>query len=340
MIPEKAKAVLSDFRSGKASTAAELAKLHGVSRSAVYRLLKQETAAASSPHQEKPAASKSDNDRPQRPEKQTEEDGEADTGFLDNLYTKAEQFANSLGLPEQAGQVKNEEPKDAKAEQAKEEQLDALMEAMMGNSPQQMSLPAGLEAALSRPMPQLPTRVSVTAMEENDRVAEARPTEAKRSELTQKIIFNIQHFGSQLEVITGSNKEQFIQSLTALSAPQLKETLAILERTRSVGNIANGFKHLFYVTGQATETATQIIGMSTSGFTQQLRAQDEEVTMIMKELAIEQWERLKIMDSPQVRLGMLFCMTLVQVDTRNKLEAHFKQTQPVPEHIAKSSTDL
>jgi hypothetical protein len=152
-------------------------------------------------------------------------------------------------------------------------------------------------------------------------------------------VFNIQHFGPQLEVITGSNREAFLQGLSALSTPQLSETLTTLERTRSVGNIANGFKHLFYVAGQATETATQFAGMTTQGFTAQLRAQDEEVTMIMKELAIEQWERLKVMDSPQVRLGMLFCMTLVQVDTRNKLDEHFKRSQ-VPEHIAKNSVDL
>ena len=152
-------------------------------------------------------------------------------------------------------------------------------------------------------------------------------------------MFNIQHFGPQLEVITGPNREAFLQTLPTLSTPELSETLTTLERTRSVGNIANGFKHLFYVAGQATETATQFAGMTTQGFTAQLKAQDEEVTMIMKELAIEQWERLKVMDSPQVRLGMLFCMTLVQVDTRNKLEAHFKRSE-VPEHIANNSVDL
>ena len=42
MLPEKVKAVLRDYRSGKASSANELAKLHSVSRSAVYRLLKKE----------------------------------------------------------------------------------------------------------------------------------------------------------------------------------------------------------------------------------------------------------------------------------------------------------
>jgi hypothetical protein len=163
---------------------------------------------------------------------------------------------------------------------------------------------------------------------------------ARRAELTQKIIFNLQHFGPQLEVITGPNREQYIQTLTSMSVPQLRETLTTLERTRSVGNIANGFKHVFFMLGQATETATQFIGMTTQGFTSQLKAQEEEVSMIMKEIAIEQWERLKVMDSPQVRLSMLFCMTLIQVDTRNKLEAHFKQSQAVPESIARNSVDL
>jgi len=330
MIADKVKAVLRDYRSGKASSASELAKLHGVSRSAVYRLLKKEDSSvekASEPHQEA--------GKPQ-------DDGE-NGSLMDNLFSKAEQFANTLGLPDAAGKVINEEVKDEKAEQEKEEKLDALMDAMMGNAPQglSISLPAGLEEAINEPITPRPRRGAFSAPPENELITprpQALP-EARRAELMQKIIFNIQHFGPQLEVITGANKEAFIQSLTAHSTSQLKETLTTLERTRSVGNIANGFKHIFYVAGQATETGTQLIGMSTRGFTEQLRAQDEEISMILKELAIEQWERLKVMDSPQVRLGMLFCLTLVQVDTRNKLEEHFKSAQ-VPESIAKNSVDL
>jgi predicted DNA-binding protein YlxM (UPF0122 family) len=322
MIPDKVKAVLRDYRSGKASSASELAKLHGVSRSAVYRLLKKEGDTPELKVTEK---------------EQTAEKPEENGTLMEDLFSKAEQFANTLGLPEQAGKVLNEEPKDAKAEQEKEEQLDALMDAMMGTPPQGLTLPAGLQEALDEPMPTRP-RTILRRMEPE---LELKPqvTEARRAEIVQKIVFNIQHFGPQLEVITGANREAFLQTLPALSTPQLSETLTTLERTRSVGNIANGFKHLFYVAGQATETATQFAGMSTQGFTAQLKAQDEEITMIMKELAIEQWERLKVIDSPQVRLGMLFCMTLVQVDTRNKLEEHFKRSQ-VPEHIAKNSVDL
>ena len=334
MVPDKVKAVLRDYRSGKANSASELAKLHNVSRSAVYRLLKKEAEAPESQAAEKPA------------QESSEANDTVNGTLMEDLFSKAEQFANTLGLPEQAGKVLNEEPKDEKAEQEKEEKLDAFMDAMMGTPPQAMTLnlPAGLEEAinLEGPMTPRPRRGAfVVAPEEHGPPPRPHPphTEAKRAEIVQKIVFNIQHFGPQLEVITGTNREAFLQGLSALSTPQLSETLTTLERTRSVGNIANGFKHLFYVAGQATETATQFAGMTTQGFTAQLRAQDEEVAMIMKELAIEQWERLKVMDSPQVRLGMLFCLTLVQVDTRNKLEAHFRRSE-VPEHIAKNSVDL
>lgn len=317
MIPDKAKAVLRDYRAGKATSATELAKLHGVSRSAVYRLLKKEVEA---PKVE--AAKVGAREQPQENES---------TSLMQDLYSKAESFANSLGLPDQAGEVKHEEVKDEKAEQEKEEQLSALMDAMMGEPPQGLSITPGLEAAINGGEPR--------QIREAVEYRQPPRVEVPRAEVTQKIIFNIQHFGPQLEVITGPNREAFIQTLAQMPLSQLKETLSILERTRSVGNIASGFKHVFYVAGQATETASQFMGMSTQGFTNQLRAQDEEVTMIMKELAIEQWERLKVMDSPQMRLGMLFCMTLIQVDTRNKLEEHFKRSN-VPDHIARSTEDL
>ena len=331
MVPDKVKAVLRDYRSGKASSASELAKLHNVSRSAVYRLLKKE---AEVPEPKVIERGQQDEKPP----------GDESGTLMEDLFSKAEQFANTLGLPEQAGKVLNEEPKDEKVEQEKEEKLDAFMDAIMGTPHQGLSfdLPQELQEAIDEPMtprPRTTLRRIVPEQQELPRPQLAQFTEARRAEIVQKIVFNLQHFGPQLEVITGSNREAFLQGLSALSTPQLSETLTTLERTRSVGNIANGFKHLFYVAGQATETATQFAGMTTQGFTAQLRAQDEEVTMIMKELAIEQWERLKVMDSPQVRLGMLFCMTLVQVDTRNKLEAHFKRSE-VPEHIAKNSVDL
>jgi len=329
MIPDKAAAVLRDYRSGKAKSASELAKLHGVSRSAVYRLISKEPSVEAKPEA-------------QRPEKQQDDDHaeEPKGGFMDSLYDKAEQFANSLGLPDDAGKISHVEPEDDKEKEEKERQLEMVMNAMLGQSSGtgELNLPKGLEEALGA-LP--PSREPIPRNEIIDTAPKAFGIgEAKKAEMKQKIIFNVQHFGPQLEIITGPNKEQFLQSLVSLGPQELKELLTTLERTRSVGNMAAGFKQVFYVASQAAEVATQVVGMRTQGFSQQLRQQDEEITMIMKELAIEQWERLRAMDSPQARLGLLFCATLVQTDARNRLQEHVQRAEQVPQGIAQSTADL
>ena len=252
---------------------------------------------------------------------------------------KADQFANTLGLPDDAGKISHVEPEDEKEKEEKERQLEMVMDAMLGNGgTAELKLPKGLEEALGGPLPSAARREHEP--DEPPPASRFGLSEAKKAELTQKIIFNVQHFGQQLEIITGPNKEAFIQTLTSLTPPQLKDLLTTLERTRSVGNMAAGFKQVFFVASQGAEVATQLLGMRTEGFSQQLKQQDEEITMIMKELAIEQWERLKAMDSPQARLGLLFCATLIQTDTRNRLADHMRAQQTVPPSMMANTTDL
>jgi hypothetical protein len=336
MVPDKVKAVLRDFRSGKASSASELAKLHGVSRSAVYRLLKKE--AEVSPEQLSEV-------KAQTAEKQESSEENTDSGTLmEDLFSKAEQFANTLGLPEQGGKVLNEEPKDEQAEHEKEEKLDAFMSAIMGEAPQglTLNLPPGLEEAISGDGPMTPRpRTSLRRIEPENELLQQRPqvtSEAKRAEITQRIVFNIQHFGPQLEVITGSNREAFLQGLSALSTPQLSETLTTLERTRSVGTISAGFKQVFYIAAQGVEVTSGLVGVKSNGFVAQLQQQDEEIGMCMKEIALNEWERLKNLDSPQVRLGMLFCLTLAQTHTRNEMLSY--RDAPVNPELSKANEDL
>jgi hypothetical protein len=52
-----------------------------------------------------------------------------------------------------------------------------------------------------------------------------------------------------------------------------------------------------------------------------LQAQDEEIGMALKELAIEQYDKFNKMNRPEVRLGMVFVMTLIQVDSTNRMRA-------------------
>jgi hypothetical protein len=335
MTPDKAELVLRDYRSGKATSASALAKAHGVSRSAVYRLLSK----SGDPAPKVPELKVTEQvleAAPRRPPRDVDEDKEP----LD-LFTKADRFADALGLPDGSGKVSNEEPKDEKDREEKEQQLDMMMEAIIGGGGGgAQELPSGLlEAIEGPPRPRLAHR-NVEESTAPIHIAQSRHQDGVRNEITQKIIFNLQHFGPQLEIITGTNKELYIQSLTQLTTPQLREALTTLERTRSVGNIANGFKQVFFVAAQTTEIASSFVGLRSQGFTQQLRQQDEEITMIMKELAIEQWDRLKVMDTPTARLGVLFCLTLAQTDARNRLEEHLKAAETVPPDLVSANADL
>ncbi len=311
MRPDTARRVMDDFRAKKATSATELARLHGVSRSAVYRLLQQKKG-GDSPTEQAPPKNTFVSTSSRR--SSVSESAESDTSGA-TFEGKVGRFADDLGLPDQSGQLENM-VSDEKDAELKEAALDAMMGHITGETPG-LRLPPGLEAALEAPMmpgvpmAQQPTRKSL--------VIPSQGVLVDRASLTQKIIFNVQHFATHLEPIIGTSKEAFIATLPSLSDTELKETLNTLERTRSVGNMASGFKQVFYVAAQATEATSRLIGMRARGFADHLRSQDEEITMIMKELAIDQWEKVKMLDSPQARLGVIFCMTLVQVDAKNRI---------------------
>ena len=165
-----------------------------------------------------------------------------------------------------------------------------------------------------------------------------QPIRYNREDLIQRIVFNVQHFGSLLETITGSNKEAFIASLADKEGFELKHLLTTLERTRSVGTISAGFKQVFYIAAQGVEITSGFVGVKSQGFTSQLHQQDEEITMCMKEIALNEWERLKDLDSPQTRLAMLFCLTLAQTHTKNEMLA--STNAPVSPELTTANEDL
>ena len=71
--------------------------------------------------------------------------------------------------------------------------------------------------------------------------------------------------------------------------------------------------------------------------------------MCLKEIAMNEWERLKELDSPQARLGILFCLTLAQTHTHNQMgevlataaaASKAKATEPVDPKLVAASADL
>ena len=325
MTPETRAMILRDFKTGKAKSASELGRLHGVSRSAVYRVLKTVKAAdtEAGPVQRRGA--------------------DTETRIVDSedlvpkdMLEKMETFANDLGLPMEGSNLRHDAEEKTPAErEADERELDRVMGRIVGDGGSDP-----LDGFMSQVFEAPPQREVVARGQRI--VLEPPEPEIDREDIKQRIIFNVEHFAPHLKTITGENREAFLQSLGGRSSHDLQGLLTTIERTRSVGNLAAGFKQMFYVVGQAVETGTRVIGMRTQGFSERLQEHDEEVTMCLKEIAINEWERLKAFDSPQIRLGSLFCLTLIQTDSRNRMNDQVRRVvqAPVNPSVAAANEDL
>ena len=237
-----------------------------------------------------------------------------------------------MGLAESTHRSAFDEP----GQKPDDEEMDGLMDAITGSGSIQPE-PAFIDDIFRMPPPR---QARFTEKPSNERP----PTVVRlydREDLTQRIIFNVQHFGPLLETITGP-KDTFIQSLSKKDGAELKHLLTTLERTRSVGTLSAGFKQVFYVAAQGVEVASGMIGVESQGFTSHLKEQDEEITMCLKEIALNEWERLKTLDSPQMRLGVLFALTLAQTHTRNAMASQIAHANAVPVNpeVAKANEDL
>jgi hypothetical protein len=291
--------VLSEHKTKKTSVA-ELAKSHGISRSAVYRILDTEKKSKA------PAVSEGE-----------EEQSDGDEQKGQSFFYRNEKFAEDLGLQEV--KLRND---DDRAPARSDEEIDDVIDGFMSNMDRKGQHPSGPQAIFIPPPPP-----PAPAQDPEPRL--------NREDLIQRIVFNVQHFGSLLTTITGPPKE-FIESLTTKDSFTLKHLLTTLERTRSVGTISAGFKQVFYIASQGVEVASRLVGVKSQGFTSQLQQQDEEITMCMKEIAMAEYDRLKRLDSPQARLGILFCLTLAQTHTRNEM----LEAQPISPQVVEATNDL
>jgi hypothetical protein len=153
--------------------------------------------------------------------------------------------------------------------------------------------------------------------------------EASKPDLIAKIHFNVNTFEALLKDITKGDKEAFIKSLDRMSVSSLENTLKLIETTRSVKNLSNQFLHFFWIGSTMVEIGTQqYLGMKTQGFTMALQqTQQDELRLIMQEIAMEQKDKFQKVQRPEVRLAMIMTTTLLAVNTNNNIMASKQQPQ-------------
>lgn len=172
----------------------------------------------------------------------------------------------------------------------------------------------GINLVVSEPMTPKPRRIKAPHIhfgEEEDPV--------ERNKLEQRIILNIENFAPIFHFI--KDKDAFIRSLSSKSMSDLQGLLKTLENTRTTVNLSNQMKQTFYMAARGTEMlGAMFLKLKTQGFTEQLMQQQQELDMIFREIAIEYAPMFQITTKPELRLGMMFAMTLIQTDSSNRLK--------------------
>lgn len=146
------------------------------------------------------------------------------------------------------------------------------------------------------------------------------------NQLEQKIILNIQNFAPIFHFIR--DKDAFIKSLHDKKNSELRGILTTLETTRTTVNLSNQMKQMFFMASKGIEVGgAMFLKLRTDGFTDNLVRQQQELDMIFREIAIEYAPMFKMTNKPELRLAMVFTMTLIQTDSMNRLKETFSQQQ-------------
>jgi len=327
---DKKEQIQRAFKDGKSPT--EIAKELGVARSSIYRITNATTKKQTKSRRDDSSvssASGSDSDAESGDDDGDDEDN--NPSIVKKFLKMSNVFADELGLKEEKPNPDNDDKSPHLVIQEERQNNDAkanFMRMMMENDRPAMDVPsvAQMREQIQRPMP---TIINIP------------DPDFDRGEVIQRIMFNVEHFAPVLRKIIGDNADGFVQSLSGRSDRELEGLLQVIDRTRAVGNLATTFKHTFYMAAQGAEVVTsQFLNMRTRGFVQALQAQDTEIQMAIKELAIDNYNKFNKMNRPEMRLGMLAVMTLIQVDSSARLREAMGQAPSVSPSTEEKYGDL
>jgi predicted transcriptional regulator len=148
------------------------------------------------------------------------------------------------------------------------------------------------------------------------------PFEDKSVYIT-KIQMNVDNFPEVLRDIIKPDRDTYVAKVYKMNVGELAQTLKLIETVRSSNNMANQMKYLLYgATGLIEMGSQRFLGMKTAGYAQQVRQQEAEIQSCLREIAINNVERYKSVEKPEMRLASVLVMTLLATDSRNRLEEY------------------
>lgn len=159
----------------------------------------------------------------------------------------------------------------------------------------------------------------IKALVANPPRVQAQPLD--KGTLISKITMNVQNFEHVLKDVIKGDKETFLNSLHSKSLADLASTLNMFEHTRSVNNLANQLKYGVIAASAGIEMLSKkVLRLKSDGYADMIRAQDAEVTSILREMALDSnMDGLRSVQTPGVRLATLLATTLFAVDSQNRV---------------------
>jgi hypothetical protein len=171
-------------------------------------------------------------------------------------------------------------------------------------------------------------------------VQEVVDIDEEKAKVLSKIQLNVSNFEVVLRDILRPNKDDFLKTLTKKGLPELRVILKTIEHTRAVNNTANQLKGMVLMGASGVEMITTQFGLKTHGYSHMIRAQEEEIQSILREIALERVDELKKYQRPEVRLTLLLTTTLMAVDSRNRMAEFRQMAQPAPANAEEKYADL
>lgn len=170
--------------------------------------------------------------------------------------------------------------------------------------------------------------------------AEVVDVDKEKADVLAKIYMNANNFELVLKDVLRPSKDDFLKSVSKKGLGELRGLLRLMEHTRTVNNSANQLKHLVFMGASGVEMLSQSLGMKTQGYAQVIRAQEEEIQSILREIALENADKLQKYQSPSVRLTLLLTTTLLAVDSRGRQMEFQRMNAPPPPGVAERYSNL
>jgi hypothetical protein len=207
-------------------------------------------------------------------------------------------------------------------------ELDNLIQGLLAEPEAPKTKKRGKKATAMATRPQQPPPSPVQQQQQPASVKAILPVQILR---TQASLY-IEHMSHLVHPVTGkseSEQKAFIKSISKMDRETVTNVLCSLKGCVVISNSCNMIKNGVHMGCGLVEQFSPYLDMNTSGLSDAMRQQNDELEQIALEMAISDFDWYASQATPRARLGTLLLSTTLQVHNRNQALASQHAQQEV-----------